>query len=81
MRYARDGGFVVMSHDLDFGAALAATHAHGPSVIQVRCVDPTPDAIGLIVRSALEQFREVLESGAIVVVEPGLSRARVLPIR
>ena len=34
MAYARDHGLVVVTHDLDFGAILAATHAHGPSVVQ-----------------------------------------------
>ena len=81
MQHAKEHSLVVMSHDLDFGAVLAATKAEGPSVIQVRCVDPTPDALGSIVVESLTQFGEVLRAGAIVVVEPGHARARVLPIR
>ena len=33
LRYAREHGYVVFTHDLDFGALLALTRAHSPSVI------------------------------------------------
>ena len=36
MAWASAHGHVVFTHDLDFGTALALTHADGPSVIQVR---------------------------------------------
>ncbi len=36
MSWARSNGYVVFTHDLDFGSVLAATRAQGPSVIQVR---------------------------------------------
>lgn len=36
MAWARQNGYVVFTHDLDFGALLAVTGAEGPSVIQVR---------------------------------------------
>ena len=36
MQHARNEGRVVLTHDLDFGAMLAATQAKGPSVVQVR---------------------------------------------
>jgi predicted nuclease of predicted toxin-antitoxin system len=32
MAYAKNHGLVVLTHDLDFGAILAATRAEGPSV-------------------------------------------------
>ena len=46
MRYAKDGGYAVLTHDLDFGAILAATGGNAPSVIQVRTQDVFPEAIG-----------------------------------
>lgn len=46
MEWARRAGHVVVTHDLDFSALLAATEATGPSVIQVRTQDVLPDAIG-----------------------------------
>lgn len=36
MKYAKDNDYVVFTHDLDFGTALALIHAEKPSVIQVR---------------------------------------------
>src|SRR5437870_8712162 len=41
MAWALTQGHVVFTHDLDFGTALALTHAGGPSVIQVRRDDKT----------------------------------------
>lgn len=46
MDFARENGFIVFTHDLDFGNILAATNARGPSVIQVRTQDPTPPSVG-----------------------------------
>jgi len=34
--WALENGHVVLTHDLDFGTALAPTHACGPSLIQIR---------------------------------------------
>ena len=42
MDFARAGGFVVFTHDLDFGHLLALTRARGPSVIQLRAQDTLP---------------------------------------
>ena len=36
LSYAKAEGYTVFTHDLDFGAILAATNADSPSVIQVR---------------------------------------------
>jgi predicted nuclease of predicted toxin-antitoxin system len=34
--WAKANGYLLFTHDLDFGAILAATEAEGPSVIQIR---------------------------------------------
>jgi predicted nuclease of predicted toxin-antitoxin system len=39
LEYAASNGFVVFTHDLDFGMLLAARKSRGPSVIQVRTQD------------------------------------------
>jgi predicted nuclease of predicted toxin-antitoxin system len=80
MAYAREHGYVVFTHDLDFGNILAATQALGPSVIQVRTQDPVPEVVGELVISAIHQYRTLLERGALVTIEPDKLRARVLPI-
>jgi predicted nuclease of predicted toxin-antitoxin system len=78
--YADSNGFVVFTHDLDFGALLAARKSRGPSVIQVRTQDVLPTAIGTVVLQAIVTARGHLEAGAIVIVEPARSRIRLLPI-
>jgi predicted nuclease of predicted toxin-antitoxin system len=80
MAWARLHGHVVFTHDLDFGAILAATKADAPSVLQVRTQDISPQAIGQLVVSAFEQFEENLATGSLVSVDEKQARARVLPL-
>ena len=81
MDYALQNGFVVFTHDLDFGNILAATGAKGPSVIQVRTDNTTPDAIRGLLISAIHQFKDRLNKGALVTLVPDKMRARILPLR
>ena len=81
MAWARGRGFVVMTHDLDFSALLAATEAVGPSVIQVRTQDVLPDTVGRDVVRVLQDHRAALDEGAIVSIDALTSRVRVLPVR
>ncbi len=46
MAYAREHHWVVLTHDLDFSAILAATHGDKPSVVQIRAEDVSPGVIG-----------------------------------
>ena len=39
MAWARENGYVIITHDLDFGMLLALTQAVSPSVVQVRAQD------------------------------------------
>jgi predicted nuclease of predicted toxin-antitoxin system len=79
MQWARDHDHVVVTHDLDFGALLAATSAQKPSVIQVRTRDVMPEVLAPILFDALDKFKNELEEGALVVVEPAQARVRILP--
>ena len=81
MEWARTNGYIVFTHDLDFGSLLAATGADTPSVIQVRTQDVLPKSIENLVISALNQFESSLETGALVTVDQAESRVRILPIR
>jgi predicted nuclease of predicted toxin-antitoxin system len=81
MEVSRTTGSIVLTHDLDFSAILAATGLDGPSVVQVRTLDPSPESLGSMVIAALLQFKDALANGAIVVVEPDRVRARLLPLR
>ena len=80
MDWAAANQYVVFTHDLDFGTMLALSHEAGPSVLQVRAENILPDHLGAAVVAALGQHEEDLSSGALVVVDEGRSRVRVLPI-
>ncbi len=81
MAWARSNGFIVFTHDLDFGAILASTDAEAPSVFQVRTQDISPQHLGNLVLSAIEQFEERLKQGALVSLDKNRARARILPLR
>jgi len=80
MNWARSNGYVVFTHDLDFGSLLAATQAQAPSVIQVRTQDVLPAHLGSVVVEALRQYEALLDTGALITVDESRSRVRVLPL-
>ena len=45
MEWAAKYEYVVLTHDLDFSAMLALSHAAGPSVLQVRAGEILPDRL------------------------------------
>jgi len=49
MSWARERDHVVLTHDLDFTALLAASQAAGPSVVQVRAQDVLPETLAPLV--------------------------------
>ncbi|WP_028319687.1 DUF5615 family PIN-like protein [Desulfobulbus elongatus] len=81
MTFARDNGYVVLTHDLDFGAILAATHGLKPSVVQIRSEDVSPEVIGKLVVDALRQTKIELNNGALLTVDTNRARLRILPLR
>jgi len=80
MEWARSNGYVVFTHDLDFGAILAATQASGPSVIQIRTESVLPEDAQDAVINAVRRFQDDLEQGALISVDPERARARILPL-
>jgi len=80
MTYARANEFVVLTHDLDFAAILAATQGEKPSVAQIRSEQLNPEVIGKQVVSAFRQLALDLAQGALVTVDPERTRVRVLPL-
>ncbi len=81
MTYASANGYVVLTHDLDFSAILAATHGEKPSVVQIRADDVSPDVIGLQVIIALRQMASELADGALLTIDPNRTRMRLLPLQ
>lgn len=80
MAYAKEHGFVVLTHDLDFAAILAATNAEKPSVVQIRAGDLTPEALVGAVAAGLLQCEEALTDGALLTIDPARLRLRILPL-
>jgi len=80
IQWAKSNGHIVFTHDLDFGAILAATKADSPSVFQIRTQDVMSASIGVQVVSVLRRFQPELESGPIVTVNEVKGKVRILPI-
>jgi len=79
MSWARENGYIVFTHDLDFGVLLALTRAESPSVIQVRTQDVFSEVLGPRLVKVLRQHESVLEKGGLLTVDEGKSRIRILP--
>jgi predicted nuclease of predicted toxin-antitoxin system len=73
-------GRIVLTHDLDFGAMLAATQAKGPSVVQVRTQDVRPRSLAPLLIPSLHQYQNELKAGALIIVDEARSRVRLLPL-
>jgi predicted nuclease of predicted toxin-antitoxin system len=80
MAFAKANGYILLAHDLDFGAILAATHGEKPSVVQIRSEDVSPEVIGNPVIVALRQMTAELDEGALITLDPNRPRLRVLPL-
>jgi predicted nuclease of predicted toxin-antitoxin system len=80
VEYARQNGYVIFTHDLDFGTILALTRADGPSVVQVRAQNILPSQLADLIVSVLRSNEQVLEQGALLVVDEGRQRVRILPL-
>ena len=81
LSWAKANGYLLFTHDLDFGAILAATEAEGPSVIQIRAQDISPDHTKTLLLNIISKFGENLLQGALISVDEEKSRVRVLPLK
>lgn len=72
---------VVVSEDTDFGTLLSLRDSAKPSVILLRHMpDRSASALLGILRANIPTVEAELESGALVVIEPGRIRVRRLPM-
>ncbi|MEA3642706.1 MAG: DUF5615 family PIN-like protein [Lamprobacter sp.] len=81
MSWARENDYVVLTHDLDFGALLYLTEATAPSVVQLRAEHILPRHLGDVVLEALITAAKPLAEGALVVIDPRRHRIRLLPLK
>ena len=81
LTWTTDHGFVVLTHDLDFSAILAATSDRAPSVVQVRIHDVLAEASFEAIANALGAHAEQLAAGALLSIDETGARVRILPLR
>ncbi len=80
LAWARERGFILVTHDLDPGAILAASGAKSPSVVILRSPSLGKAAEVSRLVAALRAVSDDLEKGAIVSVDEHRARVRILPI-
>ena len=81
MAFAAADNYVVLTHDLDFGAILASTQGKKPSVIQIRADDVSPENLGALVTAAFRQASSELEIGALLSIDAKRTRMSILPLQ
>ena len=68
----------VLTHDLDYGAALALSGAGKPSVVQISTL---PRHLGKILLPLLDRYRQDIEHGALIIADEHRQRVRILPLK
>lgn len=81
LAYARAHGLMLVTHDLDFSAILAASGGMAPSVVQIRGADLQPETLGPKLIAAQRKAEEALGSGAVLSIDAKRARLRTLPLR
>ena len=81
LSWALAEGAIVLTQDLDFGAILAASHADSPSVVLLRTQDSMPESMGDNAIDLIRQHEDYLLSGALLILDTGKFRVRILPLR
>lgn len=81
LAWVRANGCVLLTHDLDFSAILAATSESAPSVIQLRMQDLLSDRAVASVVAAVQAHNAELHSGALMSIDESGARVRILPLR
>jgi predicted nuclease of predicted toxin-antitoxin system len=81
LTWATDHRCVVLTHDLDFAAILAATSDRAPSVVQLRIHDVLAETSFDAIAAALGAHAEQLAIGALLSIDETGARVRILPLR
>lgn len=80
LAWCAEHGYILFTHDLDFGAILAASKGQNPSVVQLRTENVVPEAMLQQVTNTLRIVEKELATGALVTIEPVRHRIRLLPL-
>jgi predicted nuclease of predicted toxin-antitoxin system len=79
--YAKDNGYTVFTHDLDFSSVLAVTHSDKPSIIQIRIGDISPISSAQLIINAIQTASFDIEKGALITIDLNKTRLRILPLK
>ena len=80
LAWAHEHSFVAITNDLDFSAILAAGAVVGPSVVQPNSGLLSDGAVSLVAK-ALEAHLGDIGRGALLSIDEGGTRVRMLPLR
>ena len=80
LRYTRDAGAVLLTHDLDFPRLLALARSDGPSVILLRAQNIDPAQWLDTIADVLRDHAGALSAGAIISIDEMRARVRILPL-
>lgn len=80
-QWARRHGFVVLTHDLDFGRILALAGGRSPSVVLLRTYRLLPAESATMLVTVLRRHAAEIAKGAVVVLSPNQERVRLLPLQ
>jgi predicted nuclease of predicted toxin-antitoxin system len=78
--YAAANGYVIVTHDLDFGALHARSSATSPSVILIRADDLSVPDLSARLLPVVANLAADLAAGALVTIDLDRTRVRILPI-
>ena len=71
---------MIVTQDQDYATLLAASGGVQPSIVRLRMRNARAEAHSRALLRSLERMTPVLAAGAIVVLEEGQIRVRMLPI-
>ncbi|MGC9346621.1 MAG: DUF5615 family PIN-like protein [Anaerolineae bacterium] len=77
---AQNEGYIILTHDLDFGELLALSRASVPTVVIFRLQNMRPRNVNRYLQILITEHQDALEKGAILTVSEGRIRIRELPI-
>ncbi len=77
--WAKHNDCLVFTHDLDFGAILAATKAEAPSVVQIRTQNLSPTIAAARLIAVIREYQDTLKQGALLTIDEPRARIRLLP--
>lgn len=78
---ARLQDWIILTQDLDFSALIARSGETRPSVISLRLQDASPARVTQLLLSILPSLQKDLIQGAIVSIDEGGIRIRMLPVK